>query len=463
MSNFKYALIILAFFLCGCSKQNEWLNVKRDRADVMPSTIRDFQAILNNTNGMNIGSLMIGLESCDNFYVPNENVGSLSQTQKNIYLWNKIIWEPDQDGGYSAVYERIAFTNIVLDGMEKLERLSENEVEYDNVKGQALFFRSFLFYSLANVFCKTYNKNTALSDLGICLRRTSDINHIEPRSSIQQTYDQIIGDLKNAASLLPTDPLFKTRPSKPAAFSLIAKTYLIMQDYENAKIYADSCLLLIDSLLDFNSNIVSLNVSYRFPDLVTGGNSEMILYVLGGGGSTVSPAEFNISFVDSVLYKKYVNNDLRKSYFFAETSSGQAKFRGSYSGTYQGFSGIATNEVYFIRVECNARLNNVEAALADLNKVLIKRYKAGTYVDITANNSEEALAIILEERRKEFPFTSQIRWEDLRRLNEEGKYSKTLYRNFEGATFSLPPNDPRYVFPFTSKEIIQTGTQQNER
>jgi hypothetical protein len=34
-------------FLFACNKQEEWLDVKSNRADVTPTTIKDFQALLD--------------------------------------------------------------------------------------------------------------------------------------------------------------------------------------------------------------------------------------------------------------------------------------------------------------------------------------------------------------------------------------------------------------------------------
>ena len=43
-----------------------------------------------------------------------------------------------------------------------------------------------------------------MTDLGLVLRMTSDINEPTKRATVQETYYQIIKDLKEAAELLPS-------------------------------------------------------------------------------------------------------------------------------------------------------------------------------------------------------------------------------------------------------------------
>ncbi len=127
------------------------------------------------------------------------------------------------------------------------------------------------------------------------------------------------------------------------------------------------------------------------------------------------------------------------------------------------FCGLAANEMYLIRAECLARQGNKEAALSDLNALLRKRFKTGTFTDLGAASVLDALTLVLSERRKELPFTGNIRWEDLRRLNKEANFRRTLTRIVSGNTYTLLPNDARYVLPIPQVEIEITGLTQNER
>lgn len=456
-------ILICALSFASCKKQNEWLDEKRQISDNVPKTLKDFQAILDNSAAMNVNYPTIGLLGADDYYLPSAMLPTISAIDRNSYLWNKDIFEGEVSSEYNSAYSIIAPANIVLEGVEVIDKASEKIVDYNNVKGQALFFRSIMFYELATVFCKPYDKITAATDLGICIRAKSDIHHIEPRATVEKTYNQITKDLKTAASLLPVAPTYKTRPCKPAAFALLAKTYLQMGDYINAKDYADSTLVYSNAILDYNSDVISISKPYRFPDFKVE-NPEILFYATGFPHVAVWPnVALNRSYVDTLLYLSYDDNDLRKLYLFAVDNTGKMKFRGAYTGNDLGFSGIGINEVYLIRAECNARLNNLTPALADLNKLLLNRYKKGTYSDFSTSSSDVALIKILEERRKELPFTGQIRWQDLRRLNKDLTFAKVLKRSFNGMQYELLPGDKRYVYPLPQNEIDLTGIQQNER
>lgn len=463
MKNIVTAISIFALAFASCKQQNDWLDAKRQTSDNVPKTLKDFQAIIDNSSIMNTTYPTIGQLGADNYYYPDGIVASLSAVDRNSYLWNKVIFEIGASPEYASAYSLVADANIVLEGIENIDKSTERIADYNNVKGQALFFRSIIFDELAAIYCKPYDKITATGDLGICIRTRSDIHYIEPRSTVAQTYNLIINDLKTASSLLPLVPVYKTRPCKPAAFALLARVYLQMGDYVNAKIYADSTLAYTNSILDYNSNIVSVLKPYRFPDFKLE-NPEIIFYATGFNYVAIGPnAAINRSYVDSSLYHSYSDDDLRKTLLFAVDNTGKAKFRGSYTGIDLVFSGIGINEIYLIRAECRARLNDATGATEDLNRLLANRYKKGTYSDFITTIPVLALTKILDERRKELPFTGQIRWQDLKRLNKEPYFAKVLIRSVNGVLVGLSPNDKRYVYPFPQNEIDLTGIQQNER
>src|SRR5690606_27034162 len=125
----------------------------------------------------------------------------------------------DWDNGYS----RILHANIALEGLQKYTPNERERQALNNAKGSALFLRAYSHYQLAQLFCKPYDSNMAAATLGIPLRLQSDINVKPVRSTVEQTYRSIIDDLTEAADLLPNEPLFNRRPSRPAVFALLAK------------------------------------------------------------------------------------------------------------------------------------------------------------------------------------------------------------------------------------------------
>jgi len=454
-------LLLYSFiFIDSCKRQDDWLNVKRESRDVTPRNLDDYQAVLNNDNAMNKQFVTVGSVESDNLNLTSTAFLALPQREQDAFLWKRSIWD-DQGGAsleWNNMFTVIENANIVLDG---LQSINSNTAGYNNVKGQALFYRAIAYYTLAQLFCKPYDASSAGTDLGLPIRLSSDVNILYQRSSLQKTYDQILGDANAAAGLLDDQPaLDYRRPYQYSCWGLLAKIYLVMNDYSNAGLYANKVLTNVSSLLDFNSSLVSATATYHFP--ANGlNNPEILFYAVSGNYTTVSISTTNKATVDSALYSSYDNNDLRKTYFYTNIN-GHGQYRGAYCGVaFYDFCGIATNEIYLIRAECFARQGNTASAMSDLNTLLMKRYKTGTFTALTAGTANMALAIILKERRKELPFTADIRWEDLRRLNKDPNFQTTITRTIGGTNYILAPNDPKYVLPIPTNEVQLSGLQQN--
>lgn len=458
--NKLYFLIGLSICLsiAGCRKQNEWLNVKSSKGAVVPKTANDFQALLNNTIVLNRNYSNDGLVGSDNFYFTEIGYNSAQEQTRNLYVWNKSIEDSWLTYVWTNSFSIVAIANVVLEGLNTHESQSNKEKD---IMGQALFFRAISNYNLTQLFCNAYTDHAG-TDLGIPIRLTSDVNVVVRRSSLKTTYQQIISDANAAADLLAATQPYLQRPSKPAAYALLAKTYLNMGDYENALLYANKCLELHPQLLNYNdATIASAATDYRFP-MMGKGNPEILFYAQSNSSEAVSPATWASGVVADELYQLYSDHDLRKTLYYVE-ENGEVKYRGSYTGDEQNFSGLATNEIYLIRAEANARMSNLAAVTGDLNTLFYNRYLPGTVPAFSLANREEALKLVLCERRKELPFVTNLRWEDLKRLNLDPKLQKIVTRTVAGITYTLPPGDKRYVLPIPLTEVQLSQIQQNER
>lgn len=455
---YKTIIPLLILIMFSCTKQDEWLDAKRNKNDVNPETIKDFQAVLDNNSVVNSRFISIGLVGTDNISIADEDLPLVDEAVRNAYLWKKDIWPPNSGNDWK-IYDIVALANVVLDGLQKAD---PSEPGYDNVKGQALFIRAYAYYYLSQTFCKPYDAATATGDLGLPIRTTSDANKIFPRSNLKDLYDFMIADTKSAIALLADNQALNYRANKSAALGFLAKLYLLTGDYTNALLYANESIKAGGKLIDFNdSNSVSLQREYRFADNGLQ-NPEILFYAVVGGYTVAYAGPFSQHVIPGELYNMYGENDLRKKYFFAE-DKGVIKFWGTYSGSYYRFAGIALNELYLISAECEARVGSYQNAMTTLNKLLEKRFLAGSFIPLTAGTAEDALRVILDERRKELPFTGIIRWEDLRRLNKDPRFAKTLHHTVAEKEYILPPNDLNYTLPIAAEEIQLTNIEQNER
>ncbi len=449
----KHILFYIAFSSLFFACTNK-LDIKPDQSKTVPETIADFQALLDNTEQMNVNIPSFGEAGSDNYYIVDSRYNALTQaSERNAYIWGQNIFPANSLAlDWGGNYTRVNYCNLVLEGLGGMtdEIVSP---EYRNAKGSALFFRAFSFYTLVEEFSKPYDSATAASDPGIPLRLSSDIQRLYQRASIQETYDQIIGDLTAAVELLPDITEYKTRPCKASVFALLARVFLTLKDYGKALEYASLSLAIYNDLLDYNQ--VDGNGTLSFQPL----NNDVLLHATL---STTGLLRINSTYVDSLLYKEYDDNDLRKSLFFRQGANGFT-FKGSYSGDiFAQFGGIAVDEIYLIRAECYARKGDIERSMDDINTLLKTRWKAGTYENMTAIDQTEVLKKVLMERRKELIFRG-LRWTDLRRLNKDARFAKTITRVVNGTIYQLAPNDPRYVYPIPDDEIRLSGIQQNDR
>lgn len=446
------AIVLLLTILFSCKK---YLEEKSDSRLVIPSSIADAQALLDQYNRMNGFYPTSGSLSDDDLYLADTYFNSIAINFQNQYTWGKDVF---LDNEWNNMYSIILHANVSLETINGIRPASEMLPDWQRVKGTALFFRSYAFYHIAQNFAVPYEKSIAASVPGIPLRMQSDVSAPNKRDGLEATYRQIIKDLTEASLLLPVATLSPARPGRPAAYAALARVYLAMHDYSMAGKYADSCLQISRTLINYNT--LDPNATAPF----TRFNPEVIFSSTVSGAAALNLTNFR---ADTFLYNSYHVNDLRKRLFFRTNGTGAAvsySFKGSYDGTTAGslFNGPAVNEMYLTRAECFARSGNTTLAINDLNTLLVTRWRTGTFIPFTALTADDALIKILSERRKEL-VARGLRWFDLRRLNQDTRFSKTLIRKVNGVTYMLPPNDPKYTFYIPSGVVALSGMEQNKR
>lgn len=450
-SLFLYSFLLLMLLFSSCKK---FLDEKPDKKISTPETLDDLQGILDYYFGMNARYPSAGEVCADNYYLTDAGWGTSSELHRNYYTWQKY----DKIGvDWNNSYNSIFYANVILYSLDKISIAPGEQQRANEIRGASLFVRASQHFALAQLFAPAYDLNTASKDLGIPLRLNTNNNSPSVRVSVQQNYHSILSDLTESLSLLPVLQPLKYRPGKPAAYALLARTCLVMQDYTKAGLYADSCLQLYDSLMNYNTLTASSTIPFRQF------NTEVIYDTRTAAPSALSASRAK---VDTGLYRSYEMNDIRRSIFFKSNSDGSKAFKGNYTGLSNAslFTGIATDEVYLIRAESFARNGNLTAAMKDINDLLRTRWKTingvSTYIDKTAVTSDEALQFILTERRKELLYRT-LRWSDLRRLNKESAYAITIYRTINNQLYQLSPGSPRYTLQIDRGAILFSGMEQN--
>jgi hypothetical protein len=452
----KYSLFFAFLtFLGACSK--DFLKANPSSENQITQNLNQLARLFNNTELMNV-TPVLGEQSSDDYYLKPEYYNKLFQLDQNVYTWQKDLFAGSVNiVDWNMPYAQVNTCNVVIEELSKITRTVVNRQQWNEIKGTALFMRSYAFFNIAQLFASPYDEQKADDQLGIVLPLAAGVESVPPRSTMRQTYKQIIQDLEAASILLPGKVSGRSinLPNKPAAFALLARVCLSISDIVSAGKYADSCLAYYSTLIDYNT--LPFGNKYLFSEL----NEETIFQSRLISGNIIQAKIISGAVIDSSLYALYESNDLRKKVFFT-LNAGHPIFNNSYTGKTHPFSGLAVDEVLLIRAEVNARQGHIEKAMADINKLVKNRYKTGSDTLYQARSRKEALAIVLKERRKELVFRG-LRWTDLRRLNQEEANKIILYRFVNDTLYQLLPNSSRYTLPIPANALDGTRIIPNER
>lgn len=455
---------IVGAFLLLNSCAEDFLNIKTEASIASPSNLEDYLALLDDAAGtMNsLPSVKLSLIGGEEYYIESDVwhalplVGNRGQ-EKNAYKWKRDVYEGELGQDWNNGYKRILICNLVLEGTETHKSSDEDLDVWSNVRGSALFHRAWNFYLLALQFSKAYNPHTAATDLGIPLKVESDVTLTTIRQPVEDCYLQIVKDLSEAIELLPNTAIAKVRPSKVAAYSLLAKVYVEMEKYDKALEALRNTEPLGTELMDYNE--LDVSASYPFATDYGLDNPEVLFYCYLPTPTVMARARMH---VNQELLALYETDDLRKELFYTKNTTGNVYFRGAYTGNNSTFVGLSAPENILLKAECHARLGELDLAAHSLYILREKRYDKDVVVIKDSFHSEtDALKAIIEERRKELPFRG-VRWGDLKRFNKDSRFSVVLQRQIDGEVFTLEPNSDTYMWRIPEDVVRLSGVEQND-
>ncbi|WP_437920524.1 RagB/SusD family nutrient uptake outer membrane protein [Sphingobacterium sp. LRF_L2] len=355
-----------------------------------------------------------------------------NQTYKYIGQWNNIISLVDESTG-DADLKQLA-------------------------KAEAKIFRAFDHFLLVNVYAKAYDASTAATDGGICIMDKYDLEAIPTKSTVQKVYDFIQQDIDEAIPYLQETPGNVYHPSLAFAWAFKAKVHLFKREIAEAKTAAQKALSYNDNLLDMVA--LAAQGGPTVVNVPAASNPEVLSYMYMTGYNEMN---FGYSYIISPELTNMFKSadDKRFTLFFNTTNNSlqdAAAGTSYYSMTYTRFFfptvGIKTPELYLMLAECYAREDNFAEAISTLN-ILRKTRIAGDAATLSVPSTrKEAMELVINERRKELPFGFH-RFFDLKRLNIESDYQKTIERKFPivsqavpQETYTLAPNSRMYIIPF---------------
>jgi len=462
---------LLLFFASGCSKFLEEPPEKRNNLEIKDTESLDLLLNFYNITFDRSRELVLATDNYELYKDYYDARPSTFTSSLQYILWMPALLE-QQTYYWEQQFLKISYANTIL---ASLDKVTGSQQDKKRLKEDAHLLRAYEYFQLATLFCLPYSEENR-NQLGLPLKMSLSYDEDLRRKTLGQTMDFIEQELKLALETSETrseEALW--RVSKVGAQAFAARFYLYLHDYEKALAYADACLNSYSTLINYEAyfapqmrTFMSNGGSYTQPNGSTDfrfGEFYLSRMMYNHTGNAVPSQEL----MD--LYDKI--NDYRYDAFMVEDYSlnrsavpGWAAYM--QFGSIGLISGPTTAEMYLIRAECRARNNDAAGAIQDLNTLRRERYKSGTYVDLTEADfadKKSLLQFIIDERRREFPFT--LRWYDIKRINTDPANildKITITRHFyeydgvsvntnQMRTYTLAPGDKRFAWPLPRIDI----------
>lgn len=442
--NYLKTAIVAACMFTGISCSDSFLEIQ-PKGKLIAERTSDYDLLLNNLDLVNIatdGHILMGDEIA---FADPYFTGAGARAQR-LYRWDADIYQVDEDAPETLVpMKDIYIYNMIIN--EVLNSTEGSEEQKKSIQAEALAGRAWTYFLLINYYGKPYNASTAATDPGFPIITRADINGNDfRRATVQQVYDFIISDLTTAIpNLLSVGVPHRLRMSKAAAEGLLAKVYMFMGNFSEA-------LPLLNSSLDHlaASAVVTglYNFNTAFPGFPTAPNDQENVYAKTIFNSYTASNNTGVMLTPEAS-ALYGTDDVRRSKWYINMafSSGTNMLRRI--GTYSAYFGVRVSDLYLLRAEVKARLDDLSGAVTDLETLRKNRMpeaSAAVPADI-ASDKLSLLQFIFDERIREFAVQG-YRWFDMRRLSVDplfitpSAYEHKVYSAAGDVTSTFIPSLP---------------------
>src|SRR5665647_1039715 len=379
-------------------------------------------------------------------------------------------------------YKIINDCNTVIEAVGKD---SSSDATTQQLVGECYFLRAFCNFNLARFFARPYSQDKSAA--GIILRTSTTDPAQKSRSTVEEVYTQIVADAQKAAGLMNQQRGVQYA-SKEAAWALLSRVYLYMNDNKDAADYATKVI---------NSGRFSLATADEYPSLFANASasSETIFCIAFTSkddyGKFGSIASMIYSDGNSGWGEEYASQsirdlmsdhpeDVRWQYILPlkDGNGDPVKKNGIETYYISKFSfqdGSPTlsspvlfrlAEMYLNRAEANAKLGNTKEALDDVDAIRENRGLEASLYNGNVPAGSTALDVVLKERRIELAFEGQ-------RVFDVYRNNLALNRTYWGYHLAglketdidltkepsgyqnmiIPPTDPRIIYYIPIDEV----------
>ena len=245
------AITLLTFFIASCDKKLDLLPQQSVAEEVALNSDANVKKVLNGAyDAVSSGNLYGGnMQLYSELLGANGEIrweGTFNQPRE---IWSKAMLKTNSfiSATWLSAYNTINISNNIISAIPVVIAADQNRV-----KGEALFLRGAMYFELVRLFAKPYSAGSVATNKGVPIvltpTRGIDDASFVPRSTVEQTYAQVIADLTEAESLLPavnpgsnatTRMVYAT---KAAAAAMLSRVYLQMERWTDARDAADRAI-----------------------------------------------------------------------------------------------------------------------------------------------------------------------------------------------------------------------------
>lgn len=452
--------------ITSCKKSFLEINPK---GKLIASTTADYNLLLNNEDLFNINSNVQVLMS-DEIATTEVYFNNARVAEQRAFRWEADLYEEDVEATeFSSPLKAIYTYNKIIN---EVPASTEGTAEQKNsILAEAKAGRAWTYFLLINQYGKPYVASTAATAIGFpIITEAKVVNNTYSRASVQQVYDFIIKDLVDAIPLLPKTISHRTRMSKAGAEAILGKVYVFMGRFSEA------LPLLNAAFTDLSGSAVPVHLYDYNVELAQGGAFDPVSTYSGPAYpflpddiESIYARQFSNNYSSysnlAVLKKETVDlfkaSDLRLQFFSTTPTSTDIPFMNGMMrrlGPGNCQFGVILPELYLLRAECEARLNDLPAAVTDLEVLRANRMSAAD-VPVSAAEKSSALSLltfIMQERIREFALQG-FRWYDMRRLSVDPLFSSQTYSHTlfltNGSTSSFTITPARFTLRLPLKVL----------
>jgi tetratricopeptide (TPR) repeat protein len=231
--------------MIGCDLDTQMYNAVTEDVIKKPSNYASFAngsyRLLKNDGGITENGYRFATYGGDELSIS----GSTTDELICFFTYNRDETSERTEYAWELGYRTIGNCNQAI---ELYDAMSNPDIENTIIAGEQYYLRGLVYFQLINMFGQPYVNNPE-QHLGLPIKLTTDPNDYpkEGRSTVAKVYQQIESDLLKAVELM-TIPVGGPEPkshcyaTKEAAEALLARVYLYMERWDEAKTYADAVI-----------------------------------------------------------------------------------------------------------------------------------------------------------------------------------------------------------------------------